>query len=966
LRIVAGTITDSGAATPNKARPLIGGASDLGDAAGNKVLIEGGTIALKQEGGQIVGGTSWGTSSQGSTGTVSGNYVKISGDSAVTANDIFGGHIDGHGTVSGNHVDIELKTGGSVTAYGPAANGQISGAFTRWNGNALEVSVLDANYVSIVGGTIETVKIGGSIVHGNGTVQGSDVTVKGGSITLAEGAYGGQVSGAGSATNNHVEITGGQFSAQNPGGAYTIFGGYVGGSGAASGNAIIVTGTEKTFGDKANLVGGYSNGGEVKSNTIELKNVHVNSVIAGQSNSATNDEVSGNTIKIENVVFEGALHGGLGTANNIVKNNIITIAGGMNKFKSDIFIGGNLEINDSINYFYGEIDTATVAGIEENGTIKIVNGTNNFYSSVNADNDINITGGDSIFKGDLTASGAISVVGDGATVAAVKFAEAGLAVYSAGELAFQKAQIVLTQGATFRSALPAAGAISFGQGSALDLGTNTLALDGKTVFENATIDFNTDTSNYAQISSNESIVFSGANTFNIHDVLDDPESWNGKTIVSTTNPTEKITGIENIDALFYTLAYVDNRRKIVVAKDSFFVTAAEKLDEAGLVRSTPNIIGAATLMDKIAASKANPDLVGVLISAMDDIRTLAASDPAQADMALRQLVGESMVNTLAAVDSTAQKTQSVVFGRLDRVREAGSGSLVPPSAGSGGELSRLWAGGFGVWAEADNRDDVYGYDYSAHGAALGYDRSVAALPGLRVGVSAIFAKGGMDNNDNLTEADLDTVGLGVYGSCTLPNGIFFDASVAYGRTATDYTTENVTGGTARGSFDIDSWQFGLRAGAVLKAGTFQFIPSVGVRYTHFKQHGWTETLSAAALATNSAPHLFGARSDKRIDVPVQLKINTSLEAGSFVITPELRLGATFTAKKPDNAMTVGFSSSDLRNEIAGVRPHSATFNAGLGLKISTGSLFDAYVNYDFDAASGFTSHNLSVGVGIDY
>jgi outer membrane autotransporter protein len=173
-------------------------------------------------------------------------------------------------------------------------------------------------------------------------------------------------------------------------------------------------------------------------------------------------------------------------------------------------------------------------------------------------------------------------------------------------------------------------------------------------------------------------------------------------------------------------------------------------------------------------------------------------------------------------------------------------------------------------------------------------------------------------------------------------------------------------GSKSGSFDIDSWQLGLRAGAILQAGSFQLIPSVGVRYTHFKQDGWSETLSAAAIANNIPANLFGARTDNQVDIPVQLKINTTIEAGSSVITPELRLGATFTPKKPDNALTVGFVGSNLRTEINGVRPRSTTFNAGVGLKISTPSMFDAYVNYDLDAASGFTSHNVSVGIGIDF
>jgi outer membrane autotransporter protein len=330
---------------------------------------------------------------------------------------------------------------------------------------------------------------------------------------------------------------------------------------------------------------------------------------------------------------------------------------------------------------------------------------------------------------------------------------------------------------------------------------------------------------------------------------------------------------------------------------------------------------------------------------------------------MRQLIGESMVNVLAAVESNAYKAQGVVFGRLDRIRENLGDNPVPPAAGQGGEANRVWVAGFGVITEAKNRNHVFGYDYDAHGISLGYDRNVYAVPGLRLGASAIFSKGEMDVNDRRTRADLGTTGFGVYASYLLQDGIFLDATAAYGTTEVDYESSQILSGVKSGAFDVDSWQFGLRTGAVLEIGSARFVPSVGVRYTKFKQRGWSEALSPGA---NSVANDFDGRNDNQVDIPFNLRINRTFDTASFMITPELRLGASFAVKKPDHALSVGFRGSDLRTEIRGVRAKTTTLTAGAGVKITSAGIWDAYVNYDLDAYDGYASHNISGGFGFNF
>ncbi|MDR1050199.1 MAG: autotransporter outer membrane beta-barrel domain-containing protein, partial [Deltaproteobacteria bacterium] len=241
-------------------------------------------------------------------------------------------------------------------------------------------------------------------------------------------------------------------------------------------------------------------------------------------------------------------------------------------------------------------------------------------------------------------------------------------------------------------------------------------------------------------------------------------------------------------------------------------------------------------------------------------------------------------------------------------------------------------------------------------------------PGLRFGISASWASGDLDNNDNLTTVDLDTAGVGVYGSYSLPNGVFFDANVSYATTDSDYTVNAVGGGVVKGSYDVNSWQFGARGGAVVKVDNFQIIPSVGVRVLSLEQKGWTETLDAAALANPSVPgpHVYGKTSDHQVDIPLQVKFNATVAAGSATVTPELRLGYTFTVKKPDNVLNVGFVGAPQTWRIQGVKPRSGSFQIGAGVKVNTGGLVDIFANYDLDASSGYKAHNASLGIGFEF
>jgi outer membrane autotransporter protein len=259
---------------------------------------------------------------------------------------------------------------------------------------------------------------------------------------------------------------------------------------------------------------------------------------------------------------------------------------------------------------------------------------------------------------------------------------------------------------------------------------------------------------------------------------------------------------------------------------------------------------------------------------------------------------------------------------------------------------------------------VFGYEYSAGVVTTGYDRHVAAVLGLLLGVSAAFSAGDLDNNDGRTKGDIDTDGVGVYGSYALGNGVFFDGSVQLRPHQERLHVQSC--GLRRRFRHLRSRRLAVRpeGRGHRQEGGGQFISSVGVRYFSLSQEVWTEDMTANAAGV---AHHYGKISDSQVDIPLQLKINASPGSGTSVFTPELRLGWTFAAKKPDNEMEVGFLGSNLSTSISGFKARGDTFQVGAGLEINTGGLLDFSVNYYcFDAGSGYKSQNASLGLGFEF
>jgi outer membrane autotransporter protein len=334
---------------------------------------------------------------------------------------------------------------------------------------------------------------------------------------------------------------------------------------------------------------------------------------------------------------------------------------------------------------------------------------------------------------------------------------------------------------------------------------------------------------------------------------------------------------------------------------------------------------------------------------------------------LKQSAGESVIGVTEAISLSTYKSQGVILGRLDKIHE--SATAVPPAAGYGDNSNRVWVGGFGSWAKQKSEDGIDGYDYDSGGVSIGYDRMVDSVPGLRFGVAGSFSTGDLKSSNGAAKVDIDTFSFGLYGSYLASNSVFFDATVSYGSSNNDsevrlLNAAGVYGGVKKGSFDIDTFLAGARVGKIISFDNVNVTPSLGVRYLNFSQEGWRETITGTGGL--GLANWFGKRSDSVVEIPLQVKINGTFEAGSATVTPELRLGWTLMAKKPDNELTIGFVGSDLSTTVFGTKARTNSFQVGAGVKIDVGDTVDIFANYDLDVAKKYTDHVASLGVGFNF
>ncbi|MDR1165614.1 MAG: autotransporter domain-containing protein [Deltaproteobacteria bacterium] len=977
---------------------VLGGlVSGNGEAVGNKIYITGdASVGDTSYPYYIVGGS---VSDLNGFGTgddkAYGNSVNIDTtgtfDGSVEFGNIFGALVV---KGSAGYLDEQNKYGNTVTID----NGDF-GTDVYILGAMVEQGSALFNKIAINGGTFDDAVIRGgrvmaeigatasTVLENSVTIQGDDVSITSaailiGGVLIEANNANSEVKGntvsitvSGSSAYNIGQIVGGEITKINtdvtpvidPNPTLSLL------APSVSGNTVTISGSGTQTVTASEIIGGAiedatSYHGTLSDNAVNVNNVTVTGDVYGAlvtDGGSSDVTASGNKVNLTGATIGGDIYGAYdkSTSLSIGDSNAVNFISGTNEVAGNIAAAGALTVSGGTNNI-GTGGSKTVAA--DSLTIAGAS-TNTFFGATTVENDASFSGGsETTFQdnftdsnGNIDISGGAKVILDGGAI----FITAG-----AGDITIGNGSELRIETTTATNDIIVSGAgkkISVANGGTLSVSADRAALFNSdlSLANGAILSFGWDGSDLGSITVDAGKTISVEPNGTVVVNIDASSPILAPTMVLTT-----AVGTFDLDNFYslYALSLGGSSNELLVGAK---LSLAESLEvngtKAGL-KANPNYVNAAILFDEIEASATNPDL----IAALGDFVTNGFATLPDPELAFKQLIGESLVNVTSAVSQTTLKAQGLVYGRLDRIRELegitppAAGGAYAPSAGDGGELNRVWVGTFGVWTDVSDRDYVFGYDYKTTGFAMGYDRVVESVPGLRLGISTAFSYGTMDTNDSATTIDIDTAGIGVYASYLTSVGIFVDGSISYARAKNDYDTTFIYGSRKSGSFDIDSWQFGARVGAVLKANNFQFIPSVGVRFLTFDQEGWAEAISDPTLAPLA--NRFDGLKDHQVDIPIQLKINTTIESGSMKFVPELRLGWTIAAKRADDSLRVGFVGSPERAEISGVKPARNAFNAGLGFKLVTGSGADIFLNYDYEGASGFKDHQVGVGIGYEF
>jgi uncharacterized protein with beta-barrel porin domain len=665
------------------------------------------------------------------------------------------------------------------------------------------------------------------------------------------------------------------------------------------------------------------------------------------------------------------------TANGTGTSGGVEFSGGTSLVRGNVTSRAGLNLNGGVNTFNGEVDAT---GTDYSGSgVNITKGTNTFNDSLASATSVNVTGdstnvfadgiqasnGIYLNAGDNSASGAISPGSSNSVEvndASLKLQDANVS----GDLNLNRdssvamgntsiAGMIRINGdstVALTSASTAARGVSVEEGSTLDLGANTLTLsnqasmyldDGSTVIFRAA----SGSSNSAQVDGQGGDL-----------IIDGKVNVNFVGNASNFVNKEIFTDFANIDSENGTL--VSNMFTLDIGENGQI--KVESPNPAGYIPggSTPNGVAAGQAIQTIINE--GGVFADEMASLIYDELASGDIDGVPADKIYAQLIGEGTLNVSNAVYQVSQKVQGTVFNRLEDIRMVNAGYA--PVAGSMDSSNRVWISGFGSWAKQKDTAVLYGYKIKTGGIALGYDRETESVQGLTLGISTAFSSGTLKTNYGISSVDMKTMALGLYGGYVSDSGAFFDMLVAYGWIKNKATVSITPNDAKHANFDGNTFQVGLRGGYDFQLDTMDVIPSVGVRYFNYHQDAFVEAVSGE-LPTGFANVVEDVKDDL-IDIPVQVKIKSNIETGSSTIIPELRLGWTYIAQKPDADVRVGFLGSPVRYNLKGIQPKRSSYQVGAGLKVETFSDIDVSLNYDADFTSKFSEHRVSMELGYNF
>jgi len=290
----------------------------------------------------------------------------------------------------------------------------------------------------------------------------------------------------------------------------------------------------------------------------------------------------------------------------------------------------------------------------------------------------------------------------------------------------------------------------------------------------------------------------------------------------------------------------------------------------------------------------------------------------------------------------------------NRIADLRGDSVILPRAGvtgmsAGDETTAVK----GVWAKViaatatQEKDGMYdGYKTRSTGLAMGIDREFTSKK-IVAGLAFGYTNTDINQQDFRSgdTADTDSFNLVAYASKNFERA-YVEGVLSYAKHNTDSTRATAVGRTATADIDADQYTAHISGGYRFNIKDSATVtPFLTLDYTHLAQDGYTET---GADAINLK---VDEMSTNRTTVGGGLRVGTTVEKGSAILRPELKLAAYHISGGSNTDITAQYVGGGEKFVTPGTDLSSMMYNVGLGLKAETSKSTSLGVSIDYDRSS---------------
>ena len=232
-----------------------------------------------------------------------------------------------------------------------------------------------------------------------------------------------------------------------------------------------------------------------------------------------------------------------------------------------------------------------------------------------------------------------------------------------------------------------------------------------------------------------------------------------------------------------------------------------------------------------------------------------------------------------------------------------------------------WANVFGTTNQADSLYGDGGYDMDLYGGVLGAD--VEVVPGAVLGAALTVGTGDGGSKDAAIDVDNDAdfVGLSVYGSHRIGNcnGMI---DIGWMHTKSDLSA-TAFGMSIGDEVKADAFTIGLGAEHLMKFGSVNVVPHVGIRWTRLDVDGY----EGAFKTEDDTMNIF--------TLPIGVAFSGNLNAGGWKLAPmvDLAVVPSFGDDEAESKVYWQGVSETVKTQVV----DDAPFQASLGINAQNGN-----------------------------